>query len=100
MFPITSFNLHRAGISNMPVSLSEWRVRIGRYVQPRQDDTASIIKSCRTHFRSLLKLLSSTYSPKKKSGTQQSTAKGGSGMYTPKDCLTALREHEFNGIMI
>ena len=73
----------------MPVSLSAWRVRIGRYVQPIQGDTASILKSCRTHLKSVLKLLSVTYMPRR---TQKSTEKFGSACKT-KDCLTSLREY-------
>ena len=70
MFSITVIHFSQDTGLKMPVSLSEWRVRIGRYVQLRQDDNASIIESCRTHFKSLLRLLSNTYSPKKKDRTQ------------------------------
>ena len=45
----------------MPVTLGEWRARIGTFVHRRLDDEVLAARSFHKHLRSLYKLLTKTY---------------------------------------
>ena len=60
----------------MPVTLSEWRARIGAFVRRTEDDNVLAIKSLQKHMRSLFKLLVKTYTHNPTSSKRPSNGQG------------------------